>query len=151
MRKIALLLVLVTLGIRPSSAGENGDDLLIGVWSGGGTASRAIYGKLVITKSRISWQGETPSSFCKTTYTVVEKGTSDRYPNMNGRPTPGRTYRILKLKLGPPECPGNDGSFIFAFPSYAEGYAEVVTHGKDGRVTGVMDFDKGPLRPADVE
>lgn len=151
MRKIALLLVLITSGIRPICAGENGDNILLGVWSGGGTASRAIYGTLVISKKQISWQGETPSSSCRTTYTVVERGTSDRYPNMNGEPTPGRTYRTFKLRLGPPECTENHGSFLFAFPSNAEGYVEVVTYDKNGRATGVVDFIKHALRPGDIK
>ena len=139
--KIAWLLAFVTgMFAFVANAEGIGKGALFGTWEGGDGASEAIYGKLTLTKNGVSWSG---GAACRGTYSIESKETSDRYPNMFGRPTQGRTFTLFKLRLDLRNCQENVGAFLFAFPSDDKGsYVEFVEFGKDGQVNGVMHFYK---------
>lgn len=138
MRTTILSLILITGTACLESVAENTGSELVGAWEGHSTAGRATYKVIVITNTKISWKGD--GSSCDTKYTVIERKTSDRYPNMGGKPLPGVTYNLYKIKLGPPDCANSStGFFLFAIPSNSILYGEVMGFDRDGHSSGSMD------------
>ena len=134
-------LLALCLGLAPLAVAA--EPALQGVWSGNDRASEAIYGRMKIGKTSISWGGANPyNPPCETTYRVVEQYRDDTYPDNTFKLKPGRTFKVVKLKLAPPPCTGREAYFQFALPSDQPGYAEVVTYGADGAQTGWHNFSK---------
>jgi hypothetical protein len=135
--------VILVLALAGAPAAEAGEAALLGTWSGNDRASEAIYGKMQIGETSISWGGGNPyNPPCETTYVLVSSWSDTTYPDNTFSLQPGRTFRIFKLKLEPKPCTGLEGYFQFALPTDEPGYAEVVTYGTDDEQTGWHNFSK---------
>lgn len=140
MEILIVSVVIVLAMVQGVSAEENP---LIGLWFGMGTASEAIYGEMRITAKEISWGGTNPyNPFCKTTYKLVRKYTADRDPDNMFPLEPGRTFTIYELRLGPERCAKRQRVVLFGLPSDKDGYAEMVSYGDDGQLSGWNGFSK---------
>ncbi|WP_156427849.1 hypothetical protein [Thiohalocapsa sp. ML1] len=136
-------MVILALALAAAPAAEAGEAALLGTWSGNDRASEAIYGKLQIGETSISWRGGNPyNPPCETTYALVSTWSDTTYPDNTFGLQSGRTFRIFKLKLEPKPCTGLEGYFQFALPTDEPGYAEVVTYGTDDEQTGWHNFSK---------
>lgn len=139
------LITLIFIAAWASSVGA-GDAIIHGVWDGGGTASMAIYGRLKISGSEISWGGHHKSHPpCKVTYTVVPEGDGvvfeDQVGNtfVTGKDTKFNTY-LLAIKGG--RCTSGITHFRLTVANDTPTYMAMIEYEGMDRPIGRMHFHK---------
>lgn len=119
---------------------------LTGIWYGSDTASRSIYGKIVITDHAVAWGGKgTGNPFCKTQYSIESEPFGISFKdqiegtyvyNENSQ------FKTFKLKLAAQECINSRTYLRFTIPFYNPNYADVIEYEENDHASAYIHFQK---------
>jgi uncharacterized protein len=128
-----------------SQSSENKD--LKGLWNGGGGASLAIYGNVLITDHVIIWGGSQSGdkTYCKTTYTIEKKPPETIFEDAFGRiytPNEKSQFKIYNLKLNPRRCTTYRANLILMLRQNLPDYAEFFEYEKNNHISGKLGLHK---------
>jgi len=119
-------------------------DVLYGEWTGGDTASDAIYGTMKISTSSITWKGNNRDPRCTVNYRRLPEGYGVRFRDQTDNPyltAPGdhrfKTY-LLKIKGG--KCALGLTHFRLTLDDELGGYLDMVEYKGPTNPIGRMHF-----------
>ena len=127
-----------------SQSSENKD--LKGLWNGGGGASLAIYGNVLITDHTIIWGGSESATkiYCKTTYTIEKEPPEASFEDIMGKvytPNERSQLKTYKLKLNPQKCTGNITHLRLTLHPNLPEYAEFLDY-RNNHISGHLALNK---------
>ena len=128
-----------------SQSSENKD--LKGLWNGGGGASLAIYGNVLITDHVIIWGGSESATkiYCKTTYTIEKKLPETIFEDAFGRiytSNEKSQFKIYNLKLNPRRCTTDLTNLLLMLRQNLPDYATFLEYEKNNHVSGKLGLHK---------
>jgi uncharacterized protein len=127
-----------------SQSSENKD--LKGLWNGGGGASLAIYGNVLITDHIIIWGGSESATkiYCKTTYTIEKEPPEASFEDIMGKvytPNEKSQLKTYKLKLNPRKCTGSTTHLRLTLHQNLPEYAEFLEY-ENNHIIGYLGLHK---------
>ena len=137
------LLLGAALFVAPPAWGD--DALLLGAWEGGDRATRAIYGRLLVTPAFVKWSGSRANPACRVRYRLVTRKEAGAYPDalpgFDAAPgVPG--YTVFRLALQRRACTRGRTALQFAIPVAKPARAELVTYDRRGRPVSWGHLDR---------